>query len=144
MLISIGGLDYSSDLRELKELPNLPKERIVYEAHSYPWQKVTKVVNVALPGAIPGNASGKTHPGSLDDVWQTCTTLGDACAGQASPALARTIATHDAGHRTGRCAVRNRPMGTLAKSIASGLGWKTLDVDRHLSCNSCIIFIAST
>ena len=81
LLISIGGLDYSSDLRELKELPNLPKERIVYEAHSYPWQKVTKVVNVALPGAIPGNASGKTHPGSLDDVWQTCTTLGDACAG---------------------------------------------------------------
>lgn len=80
-MISIGGLDYSSDLRELKELPNLPKERIVYEAHSYPWQKVTKVVNVALPGAIAGNASGKTHPGSLDDVWKTCTALGDACAG---------------------------------------------------------------
>ena len=81
MLISIGGLDYSSDLRELKELPNLPKERIVYEAHSYPWQTVTKVVNVALPGPIPGNASGMSFPGSLDDVWQTCKNLGDACAG---------------------------------------------------------------
>lgn len=81
MLISIGGLDYSGDLRDFKDLPNLPKEKLVYEAHSYSWQKVSKVVNVALPGPILGDEPGETQPGALEDVRKTCTALGDSCAG---------------------------------------------------------------
>lgn len=81
LLISIGGLDYSSDLRELKNFPKLPKENLVYEAHSYSWQTSSKVVNVALPGSLPGTAPGQSSPGSWEAVRQTCTTLGEACGG---------------------------------------------------------------
>ena len=53
----------------------------MYEAHSYSWQTSTKVVNVALPGSLPGTAPGQSSPGSWEAVRQTCTTLGEACGG---------------------------------------------------------------
>ena len=81
LLISIGGLDYSSDLREFKDLPDLPKEKLVLEVHSYSWQTVTNVVNVALPGPIPGQEPGQSLPAARSLVTETCKKMGDLCGG---------------------------------------------------------------
>jgi len=38
LLISVGGLNYNSDLKFVsRELPNLPKQRVLYEVHEYTW-----------------------------------------------------------------------------------------------------------
>ncbi|CAE6968743.1 unnamed protein product [Symbiodinium sp. CCMP2592] len=75
LLISLSGLDYSFDLREVGEKPpSLPKDKVVFEAHSYSWQHFAVVFDVRLPGSILAR-------GASSILQSQCLALGAQCAG---------------------------------------------------------------
>eukprot|EP00931_Biecheleriopsis_adriatica_P090190 TRINITY_DN64217_c0_g1_i1.p1 TRINITY_DN64217_c0_g1~~TRINITY_DN64217_c0_g1_i1.p1 ORF type:complete len:621 (-),score=92.03 TRINITY_DN64217_c0_g1_i1:39-1901(-) len=78
LLVSISGLEYSTDLREAQARPvMIPKQNLVYEAHDYSWSKYSRLGGRQLLGKIPGNEEPLSENGAKD----LCSELGSQCSG---------------------------------------------------------------
>lgn len=78
LLISISGLEYSTDLRLYGEQPaELPRKNLVYEAHEYPWGTYSRWAGKTLSGPIKGHLAAMKE----GDAKNLCNSLGGRCSG---------------------------------------------------------------
>jgi len=78
VLISVSGLEYSTDLRNVGAEPlGLPSSRVVYEAHEYYWGTYSR-----WPGKILGRLSTRSStPMNEGEAKNFCNQLGSTCSG---------------------------------------------------------------
>lgn len=75
-LISVSGLEYSTDLKEAAAHPvSLPQDRVVYEAHDYAWSMYSRTAGQGLDRELEGK------PMMENEAKGECDKLGDRCSG---------------------------------------------------------------
>lgn len=77
MVISISGLEYSTDLRQVGAAPvDLPEGHVVYEAHDYAWSKYSRTAGVKLDGVL-----GTETQMNENEAKSACDRTGGGCTG---------------------------------------------------------------
>jgi hypothetical protein len=111
LLVSFSGLEYSTDLRDVAAFPvDLPRERVVYEAHEYSWSTWSRHAGQALLGSIDGHA----EPASLNAAKSACEGLGGVCSG-----VTCEYAEQDCTPRSGHLLVESHSQAnTFRKELA--------------------------
>jgi len=78
LLVSVSGLEYSTDLRDFASHPvDLPSDRMVSEAHEYSWSRYSRSAGQTLSGQIEGHGQELSD----DDAKSLCDDLGGVCSG---------------------------------------------------------------